>query len=378
MRKVPTLGLIVVGAALAVSASAQPQPAVAGDSKLQRALDELVAAGAPGAVALVRDGDRTIRLTSGHGNLKPRTPMRASDRFRVGSVTKTFVATIVLQLVGEGKLGLEDTVERWLPGLVPNGAGITVRQLMNHTSGLFSYSEDREFLAQAERDLLRRWASRELVAVATEHEPHFAPGAGWSYSDTGYIVLGLIVEQASGSSLAGELRRRIFTPLRLRATSLPTGPRIAGRYAHGYYRRPLEDVSVGSPSVSWAAGALISNAGDLAVFFRALLRGRLLRPGLLQAMETTIESGPGAGHGLGLAAPQTPCGTRWGFSGGMPGYGTHAFSSKDGRRQAVVLVNSTGRTPPGFDPPGPAGRAERRVLLTALCGAVRRAARTVR
>ncbi len=154
MRKVPTLGLIVVGAALAVSASAQPQPAVAGDSKLQRARDELVAAGAPGAVALVRDGDRTIRLTSGHGNLKPRTPMRASDRFRVGSVTKTFVATIVLQLVGEGKLGLEDTVERWLPGLVPNGAGITVRQLMNHTSGLFSYSEDREFLAQAECDLL--------------------------------------------------------------------------------------------------------------------------------------------------------------------------------------------------------------------------------
>jgi D-alanyl-D-alanine carboxypeptidase len=117
--------------------------------------------------------------------------MRAGDRVRVGSITKTFVATVVLQLVGEGKLRLTDSVERWLPGLVPNGSAISVRQLLNHTSGLFSYDEDREFLAATDRDPLREWTPRELVAIATAHKPHFAPGAGWPYSGTGYIVLGL-------------------------------------------------------------------------------------------------------------------------------------------------------------------------------------------
>jgi D-alanyl-D-alanine carboxypeptidase len=361
----PLLALaVLVAAATVVPASAATVP----EAKLQLALDQLVAAGAPGAIALVREGDRTIRLTSGYGNLKTKTPIRATDRFRIGSITKTFVATVVLQLVGEGRLRLTDSVERWLPGLVPNGRAITVRQLLNHTSGLFSYDEDREFLAEAERDLLRKWTPRELVAIATAHEPHFAPGAGWSYSGTGYIVLGLIVEKASGNSLGSELRRRIFAPLRLQATSLPSAPRIAGRYAHGYYLRPLEDVSVESPSLAWAAGALVSNADDLAVFFRALLRGRLLSPKLLRAMETTLESGAGAGHGLGLAAARLPCGTVWGFAGGVPGYSTAAFSSKDGRRQAVVLVNVTGRTPPVFASPRPVARAEERALLTAICG----------
>jgi D-alanyl-D-alanine carboxypeptidase len=366
--RISILGLLVVGTALAVPTAAAPGRGATDEATLQRALDELVAAGAPGAVALVREGDRTIRLTSGYGNLKTKTPMRATDRFRIGSITKTFVATVVLQLVGDRKLRLTDSVERWLPGLVPNGRAITVRQLLNHTSGLFSYDEDREFLAAADRDLLRKWTPRELVAIATAHEPRFAPGAGWSYSGTGYIVLGLIVEKASGNSLASELRRRIFAPLRLQATSLPTAPRIAGRYAHGYYVRPLKDVSVGSPSVAWAAGALVSNADDLAEFFRALLRGRLLRPGLLQAMETTIKSGAGAGHGLGLGAVRLPCGTVWGFSGGVPGYSTHSYSSKDGWRQAVVLVNVTGRAPPVFNSPRPVARAEEHALLTAVCG----------
>jgi D-alanyl-D-alanine carboxypeptidase len=293
--------------------------------------------------------------------------MRASDRFRIGSITKTFVATVVLQLVGEGKLSLADTVERWVPGLVPNGGAITVRQLLNHTSGLFSYDEDREFLAAADRDPLRKWSPRELVAIATAHEPHFAPGAGWSYSGTGYIVLGLIVERVSGNSLANELRRRVFAPLRLQATSLPTAPRIAGRHAHGYYVRPLEAAGVESPSLAWAAGALVSNGDDLARFFRALLRGRLLRPQLLRAMQTTLESGAGAGHGLGLGAARLPCGTVWGFSGGVAGYSTHAFSSDDGSRQAVLLVNVTGRTPPDYESPRPVARAEVRALLTAIC-----------
>jgi D-alanyl-D-alanine carboxypeptidase len=358
----------------ATAAAAAPQRAPAREPELQRALDRLVAAGVPGAVALVRDGNRTIRLASGYGNLKAKTPMLTGDRFRVGSVTKTFVATVVLQLVGEGKLRLTDTVERWLPGVVPNGRRITVRLLLNHMSGLFDYGGDRKWLAAAYRDPMRDWTPRQIVAVATAHRPHFAPGAGWSYSNTNYVVLGLIVEAATKHALATELRRRIFTPLRLHDTSFPTKPRIAGRYAHGYFLRPLEDVSDGSPSVVWAAGALVSTADDLSRFYRALLGGRLLSPELLRQMERTVTPAPGFSYGLGLQKLHGPCGTFWGHSGGSPGYSVDALNSKDGRRQVVVLVNATDPLRPSlknfrsFNPPERAGRALDRFVETAYCG----------
>jgi D-alanyl-D-alanine carboxypeptidase len=313
---------------------------------LERSLDELVAAGAPGALALVRDGDRTTRVTSGYGNLARKTPMRATDRFRIGSVTKTFVATVVLQLVAEGKLSLDDTVERRLPGLVPNGRNITVRQLLNMTAGLFDYLMDgdptvmKPYLAG---NLTYAWKPRRLVEIAVSHRPNFAPGAGWSYCNTCYIVLGLIVERATGRPLATELRRRMFEPLHLRGTTFDFAPRIAGRYAHGYELdgRRLVDVSVFSPSYGWAAGAIVSTADDVARFYRALLGGRLLRPDLLRAMETTADArslAPGVRYGLGLARVTMPCGVAWGHAGGIAGYGTWALSSKDGRHQIVLLA----------------------------------------
>jgi D-alanyl-D-alanine carboxypeptidase len=375
MRRYVLLVVAALAAVAAMSATASIGQGAAREPELQRALDGAVAAGVPGAVLLVRDGDRTIRLASGSGNLKPRTAMRPDVRFRVGSITKTFVATVVLQLVGEEKLGLSDTVERWLPGVVPNGRNVTVRQLLNHTSGLFDYGGDGKWLAAAFRDPMRDWTPREIVAVATAHKPHFAPGAGWSYSNTNYYVLGLIVEAATGNPLASELRRRIFAPLRLRGTSLPTEPGIAGPHAHGYFLRPLEDVTVGSPSVVWAAGALVSTSGDVARFFRALLGGRLLRPDLLRAMQTTVTPAPGFSYGLGLQKLHAPCrGDFWGHTGGSPGYSVDAFNSKDGRHQVVVLVNGTDLLAPSlknfrsFNPPERAGRAIDRLVETAYCG----------
>jgi CubicO group peptidase (beta-lactamase class C family) len=237
--KIAGLVTLAVATLVAVAVAANPAASRAAPrAKLQRAVDALAAAGAPGAVALVRDGDRTIRVAGGYGNLAKRTPMRARHRFRVGSSTKTFVAAVVLQLAGEGKLALEDSVERWLPGLVPNGGQITVRQLLNHTSGLADYApdEDEAFIRRVLANRRRAWQPRELVAIGTAHPPLFAPGARWSYSNTGYILLGLIVEAAGGNPLGAELQQRIFAPLRLRATSFDTKPRIAGRHAHGYSR----------------------------------------------------------------------------------------------------------------------------------------------
>jgi D-alanyl-D-alanine carboxypeptidase len=275
-----------------------------------------------------------------------KTAVRASDRFRIGSVTKTFVATVVLQLVAEGKLSLDDTVEQRLPGLVPNGRRITVRQLLNMTAGLYDYLMDgdrtvlKPYLAG---NLTYTWTPRRLVEIAVSHPLKFAPGADWSYCNTCYIVLGLIVERATGHPLATELRRRIFAPLHLRGTTFDVAPRIAGRYAHGYELdgARLVDVSVFSPSVGWAAGAIVSTADDVARFYRALLGGRLLRADLLRAMETTVDArsvAPGVRYGLGLAKVPLPCGVAWGHAGGIPGYATWAFSSKDGRHQIVLVA----------------------------------------
>jgi D-alanyl-D-alanine carboxypeptidase len=303
---------------------------------------------------LVRDGDRTVRLARGLANRAGKAPMRVTDRFRVGSVTKTFVSTVVLQLVGEGRLSLDDTVERWLPGLVPNGQRVTIRQLLSHTSGLYDYTQDPSVLKPYLRGHLRVVrAPRTLVARAMKHRPLFTPGAEWSYSNTGYILLGLILEAAGGDSLGAQLQQRIFTPLGLRRTTFDTSPRISGRHAHGYFalgKRALRDVSVFSPSFAWAAGAIVSTADDLARFYRALLQGRLLRPDLLDAMKTTVAMGPPReSYGLGLWKTRSmglspmnklACGSVWGHDGDFPGYLTDAFSSEDARRQMVVLVNS--------------------------------------
>src|SRR6266511_4487299 len=197
-------------------------------AKIQRALDRLTATEAPGAILLVRKGNRTLRLTSGYGNIDKKTPMRATDRFRVASVTKTFVATVLLQLAGEGRLGLGDTIERWLPGPVPNGEHITVRELLNHTSGLFDVANDQGFIARLLWKRTGARTPRKLIRIATTHQPLFAPGAAWSYANTCYILLGLIVEAASGKPIGTELDRRIFGPLHLRATSFARTAHIAG------------------------------------------------------------------------------------------------------------------------------------------------------
>lgn len=329
-------------------ATASPNTSQVETSKLRAALDAVVAAGVPGAIVVVRNGNRTVRLASGYGNLARRTPMRASDRFRVGSETKTFVSTVVLQLVGERKLTLADNVERWLPGLVPGGRHITIRQLLNHTSGLFDYTEGASFERQV--DTPRKvWSPRRLVAIGTTHKPLFPPGAQHAYSNTGYILLGLIVEKVTGHSLDSELRGRIFHPLGLRETSFDSKPDIAGRYAHGYTRfhKPrLTDISAVSPSVEWAAGAIVSNADDLIRFHRALLRGRLLRPLLLAAMETTVAPPLAGGHqtyGLGIIRSRYgPCGVFWGHGGETFGYETFTDSRSDGKRDLVIAVNADG------------------------------------
>ena len=315
----------------------------------QRELDGVVEAGAPGVVALIRTGQQTWQGASGLGQVRGRRPARPGDRFRVGSVTKSFVATLVLQLVGEGRLRLDDSLEEWLPGLVPGGRRITVRELLNHTSGLYDYSDD---LPEPPRSL----RPRELVAIATGHRPRFAPGTRFSYSNTNYILTGLLIQRVTGQPLAAQLQQRILGPLGLHETELPAiQPAITGPHAHGYmppdqrWRSTdgsdrLVDVTEMDPSWAWAAGGMVSTTADLARFYQALLGGRLLSPELLQAMQTTVDAsrqfGHGTGYGLGLMVLRQGCGVEiWGHGGALAGYRTTAFSSPTADRQLVAMTN---------------------------------------
>ena len=334
-------------AAAAPAAGSQAPSAELPRQQLQQLLEGLVATGQPGAIGLAHHGKETWHGASGLAILDPERPMRPGLRYKIGSITKSFTATVVLQLVGEHKLRLGDSVERWLPGLVPNGDHITIRQLLQHTSGLFDYAEDPRIAEPyLQGDLEFVWRPRQLIAIATEHPPLFPPGTSWSYSNTGYVLLGLIIRAATHSSVQQQLQTRILRPLGLRHTSFPvTNPHIAGPHAHGYQLgagpggTPLDFTGL-SPSWAWATGNMVSTVDDVARFHRALLRGRLLPPGLLRAMQTTVATGSGFRYGLGLVSIELPCGTFWGHEGGLPGYENWALSSSDGEDQVVMMVNA--------------------------------------
>jgi D-alanyl-D-alanine carboxypeptidase len=306
-------------------------------------LDRVVSAGAPGVLVVVREDGKAHSEARGFADVGGSSRMRADDRFRVGSVTKTYVAALVLQLVEAGKLGLDDPVERWLPGLLPRGRSITVRHLLSHTAGLFDYVED----ARVFRDPTRRWDPAELVSLAAAHPPvHSPPGRRFAYSSTNYLVLGLIAERAGRAPLATQLREGLFEPLGLRRTSFLPGP-IRGRHVHGYRAPQHQGVVTGAPVDvgtrpawwTWAAGGIVSTADDVQRFFAALLGGRVVGRPLLTEMRR-LTAAAGRRYGLGLAVFPTPCGRAWGHTGNVQGIVVVAWNTRDGSRQVVLVVNT--------------------------------------
>ena len=342
------LACLIALLAMGVSPAVAKPTAAANGAGLQSRLDALVTGGAPGAILLVRGEDGRKRLRAGLAEVATGRAMHPRDRYRIASLAKTYVATVVLQLVGEGKLRLSDSVEKWLPGVVPNGENIRIRHLLGHTSGLFDFENDPRLLAPyLSGNLSHYWSPLERLALATSHEPLYPPGETTkaTYSNTNYTVAGLIIEAATGKSLEAQLRRRIFKPLDLDSTTNPDRETtIAGRHAHGYFALgppPLVDVTEFSPSITGAGGAIVSTVGDVARFYRALVKGRLLRPRLLRAMKRTLptDSDLPSRYGLGLARYSTRCGAAWGHNGSFPGYWTYAFSSANGNRQIVLMAN---------------------------------------
>lgn len=333
----------VIGVSTANGAASQASDGAA----LQQLLNGVVAAGAVGALAEVRDEHGVWRGNSGVAELDASRPVPVRGRFRAGSITKTFVATVTLQLVAEGRLRLGDTVEAWLPGVVPDGSRITLRHLLNHTSGLHDYLRT---LPRPPRPAFyanrwRTWTAAELIKRAVANPPTFEPaGSDYAYSNTNYLLLGEIVAKATGRSYGAEIERRVIRPLRLNGTSVPgTSAWIHGPHPHGYVpakrddERKLLDYTEMNPSVMGASGEMISTTRDLNRFFAALLGGRLVPDHLLEQMTT-----PGVAdstYGLGLRRRETSCGVRvYGNDGDALAYQAWSFSTADQRRQVTIAL----------------------------------------
>ena len=343
MRSLLLAAALLVPAALFTTACGDspdtpPPPATTFESQLQDVVD----AGAPAALALVNDG-QSIKLHAA-GAAKP------TDRFRAGSITKSFVSTVALQLVGEHKLSLSDTVEHWLPGVLPYGDEVTVHQLLQLTSGV---PDDQAFV-EAEwlkGNMTKTWSPRELVALVADRKPDFAPGTSWAYSNTNYTLAGMVIERVTGHSLGAELNRRVFRPLHLRHTSFPSGETtIAGGHVNGYalLDGELRDVTELNPSGTWGPGNLVSTTSDIAHFWRALLGGELLAPAQLKAMKTTVPGFKGFEYGLAIMPYPTACGTMWGNGGDIAGYSNNFWNTADGTHQAAVMAD-TNPAPQGVD-----------------------------
>ncbi|MFE7131051.1 serine hydrolase domain-containing protein [Streptomyces sp. NPDC057638] len=349
----------LVAAALAVTAFAVPAQAAdarGGDARgakhaaTQRAMDEVVKAGIPGMLAGVSDRNGVWKSTSGVGNLATNAPRGVNDKFRIASITKPMVATVLLQLEQEKRIDLDDTVEKWLPGLVRgngnDGRKITIRQLLNHTSGIYNYTSAPAFYLHYLHPPtfpVQRFATHRpetLVKFAVAHPPTFAPGAGQQYSNTGYVLAGMVIKKVTGNSHGKEIHERVVKPLGLRNTVFPDAdpkmPKPSGRAYTRLFHPLLKPLDATQHNMTWlaAAGDGISNSEDLNRFFSALLKGRLLTKSSLAAMKTTPPVPPGTpydGYGLGIFTFRTSCGVKlWGHTGGTPGSQSEAVTTDDG------------------------------------------------
>ncbi|MEU0967558.1 serine hydrolase domain-containing protein [Streptomyces sp. NPDC005917] len=355
---------LALSAALAATAAAAP---AAGHPATRKAAEAAVEAGVPGVTATARDPHGTWSTTAGVGNTRTGAPRSASDHYRVGSITKTFVSTVLLQLEAEGRLSLDDTVDTWLPGVVRgngnDGRRITVRRLLNHTSGIFNYTADEDFgrtYFLKEGFLRHRYDTltpAALVGIATKHKPDFAPGTNWSYSNTNYVLAGMVIKAVTGHSYAEEITNRVTRPLHLTGTSLPGTRTTLPRPSSRAYSKlaetatgPTYDVTALNPSMAASAGEMISTSADLTRFYEALLRGRLVPAHQLKEMKTTVPvpGDPNSAYGLGLIDHTLSCGVHvWGHDGGIHGSTSTAAITTDGHHALAVNFNGDWTGDPG-------------------------------
>jgi D-alanyl-D-alanine carboxypeptidase len=348
--------LVALVAALSLGSAV---PAYAGtkqaDARLDRVIRELVAVsgGPPGAAVLVQRG-RQVKLHSfgvADQSNPGAGPIGARDHMRIASTSKAFNGAVALALVRKGRLRLNSTIGEVLPELPAAWSGVTLRQLLQHTGGVPSYTEDPDFLAYLSTHLRDYIPPEQAISFVADQPLEFSPGTSFHYSNTDNLVIGLMAQRATGRSYEALVRSLVSKPLGLGQTSLPSGFMLPHPFVHGYAYdgpgMPLEEVSETlGVSWVWAAGAIVSTMRDMNRFIRAWGAGSFLTPKLRRAQTRFIAGaagdppGPGANSGgLTLYRYKLPCGTLVGHTGNFPGYTQFMASSRDGRRSTVVSVN---------------------------------------
>ncbi len=361
MRKI-TLCLLVC--LLSITASGQQPARVANTNALKQTiqvkLEEWHKAGSfPGATlgVVLADGE-SFGLAVGYSDRDAKTPMKPNDRLLAGSVGKTFAAATAMQLIKEGKIALDDKIEKYLGrepwfSRLPNARDITVRQLMNHTSGLVRYEFKDQFTKDLTANPDKVWQPAELVAYLLDEKAPFEAGKGWDYSDTNYIVLGMIIEKVTARKFYDEANRRLLKPLKLNDTIPQDGPRLKG-VVQGYAgpNNPFggkdEMIHEGkfaiNPQFEWTGGGYASTALDLARWARMIYEGKAYSPDLLPQVLDGVPApmlGRETRYGLGVIIRKTAAGTSYGHSGFFPGYMTDMMYFPDQKIAVAVQVNSS-------------------------------------
>jgi D-alanyl-D-alanine carboxypeptidase len=355
-------GLLASGAALAETTPATTagtdQGALRGadgwDVALDRVLKELVdmRGGPPGVIAVVQRGENREVHTFGVANLRTDRRMKIDDHMRIASVAKAFSGAVALSLVSKGALSLNDTIGERLPQLPEAWSEVTLRQLLNHTSGLPDFSQDPGFRNALLASLKKAPPPEELLSFVEDEGLLFEPGSEYHYSNSDNVAVALMVEAATGRTYEAQLQEQVYEPLGLRNTTLPSGPNLKAPYIHGYDNDPPppppEDLSeVVAAGWAWASGGIVSTPADLNAFVRGYVKGELFNLQTRSQQRRVVEGGgsepPGPGKnsaGLGLFRYETRCGTVWGHTGNTAGYTQFMASSPNGRRSVTVSVNS--------------------------------------
>lgn len=340
----------------APQASGQGGAASRDDGRLARILREAqakldearAAAKFPGAtVGFVLPDGRSGAVSSGFADLEAGTPLKPSDRMLAGSIGKTFVAAVALELVQEGRLNLDEKIERRLGrepwfGRLPNAQEITLRMLLNHSSGIQNHVENGNFWKALFKEHDREIKYEELIAYVLDKKPLFPAGKGFKYADTNYILAGMIIERATGRTLYDEITRRFLKPLKLDRT-IPSNSVTLPEVANGYFQnRP---VIVGgrfivNPQWEWAGGGFASTAEDLARWARALYAGGVLEKKSLDEMLQSTRTGEGEQYGLGVEIVQSKWGKAYGHGGEFPGYLSDVRYYPSYGIAVAVMVNS--------------------------------------
>ena len=310
-------------------------------------------AGQPGMIiSICKDGNVIYEKAKGIANTETKEPMDSKMRFRIGSLTKTFTGTVLLQLVDEGKLKLDDAIDKFFPQ-ISNSKKITVRMLGDMTSGLNNYSEDKEFDDSLAINPLKKWKPEELVGISLRNTAYFEPGKGWHYSNTNTILLGMIIEKLTGSTLEQEIKKRIIDKLGMKQTDFPNVPAITGSYPRGYgeddksWVYPLTDVTEKyNPSWGWAAGAMISTIEDLKIYIKALAEGTLIsKESQAERFKWSFET-----HGMKYGFAIFKAGDDfYGHNGSYPGFHNVTVYSPKTKTSVIIFYNSqTNRDPDDF------------------------------